>query len=319
MASRHGLTRLRQGSSQYPRNSRGARARLAKTLVLVAGYPKSGSTWVRFVFETLRRARGHAPSINDLEGGYYGARRRLLFDELAPANAADLAAEEIDDLLPDVFRVLSERPGAPHIVKAHDCAFRTRSGQWLYPPDCVKSVIYLVRHPFDVAVSYAHHLGLSVQDAIAHMGADETVARSAVRLRVPLHERLNSWSGNISSWLDASAYRVVPARYEDIHEKPFAEFTRLASAAGFAAGESEIVQACEATRFERLREEEKTAGFFERPRTSPAFFRAGRPHSWDGALDQQARAQLVADHSAVMARLGYDTEGRATSGWRAIA
>jgi aryl sulfotransferase len=283
-------------------------ALLDRNLILVAGYPKSGSTWVRFVFQALRRG---AVSLKEMEGDYYGARRRRLFDELAPANAADLLPEEIDNLLPDVFHALSDRPGAPHIVKVHDCAFQTKSGAWLYPPDCVHSVIYLTRHPFDVAVSYAHHLALSAAEAVDHMATDDTVALSARRLRVPLHERLNSWSGNIVSWLDASPYHVVAARYEDLYDNPLMSFMRLAQAAGLPANEADVVRACESARFERLQEEERVRGFSERPRTSSQFFRAGKPLSWEGVLDEASRTKLTEDHRAVMARFGYDGEGRA--------
>lgn len=297
----------------------GCRTAVNGNLILVAGYPKSGSTWVRIVFEALRR--GHREiSINALDGGHYGARRRMLFDEHASVNSADLLPEEIDDFLPEVFRALARAPGGPHVVKAHDAAFRTRAGGWLYPPEAVRIVIYLTRHPFDVAVSYAHHLDLSVGEAVAHMGRDETVAASRVRLRMPLHERLDSWSGNINSWLGTAAYKLFPVRYEDLFADPMMAFAQLAKAAGFAANEAAIAQACEATRFDRLQSEERRAGFFERPRTSPAFFRAGRPRSWNGVLDETLRAKLVDDHHAVMAHLGYDAEGNASGQpqWRAF-
>lgn len=284
---------------------------VGQNLILIAGYPKSGSTWVRYLFEVLRRG-GRAVSINDMEGGgYYGAHRRMLFDDLAPVNAGDLVAEEIDLVLPDVFRALAARTGGPHIVKVHDAAFRTPAGDWLYPPETVRTVIYLTRHPFDVAVSYAHHLGMSASEAVGHMGRNETVAVSARRLRMPLHERLDSWSGNVTSWLDASPYTRTHVRYEDLFADPVAAFALAAEAAGFSAGQSDIARACDAARFERLQNEERAAGFFERPRTSPGFFRAGKPLSWDGVLDEALRAQLIADHGPVMERLGYAADGTA--------
>ncbi|HLY07624.1 MAG TPA: sulfotransferase domain-containing protein [Rhizomicrobium sp.] len=294
---------------------------MARNLILIAGYPKSGSTWVRVVLETLRRGPGWRVSINDMAHAWYGAPKRQLFDELAPVNSAELLPDEIDDVLPQVFRALSERAGAPHIVKSHDGAVRTRSGEWLYPQDCVRAVIYLTRHPFDVAVSYAHHMGLSTREAVQHMGDDETVALSTDRLRRQLHERLGSWSGNVSSWLDATGYDVIAARYEDMFASPADGFARLVQRAGFAASDADIARACEAASFDRLRSEEQRAGFVERPRMSPQFYRAGKPLSWVGALDDETRAKLVDDHGAVMTRLGYDTEGRASAApdWRAFA
>ena len=248
-----------------------------------------------------------------LEGGYYGIRRRMLFDELAPVNAGELFAEEVDDLLPAVFRALSEQAGGPHIVKVHDKADRTPSGGWLFPPESVRAVIYLTRHPFDVALSYAHHLDCSVPETIAIMRREEIVRRPPRRLSRHLYEQWGSWSGNVRSWLDATAYDIVLTRYEDLYVNPRKGFAFLANFAGLSTGEAEIARACDLSAFERLRVEERNFGFLERPRTSPAFFRAGRPLSWRGALDEDLRAKLIEDHGAVMARLGYDAEGKANA------
>jgi hypothetical protein len=301
------LTVLRN-SSQYQRDSRD-HARVAKNLILVAGYPKSGSTWVRFVFDTLRR--GRAVSINDMEGGFYGARRRMLFDELAPVNAGELLSEEVDNLLPDVFRALSEVSGGPHIVKVHDKAHRTPSGAWLFPPECVRAVIYLTRHPFDVAPSYANHLGVSVPETIAILRRELIVKRPPGHLSMHLYEQWGSWSGNITSWLDATAYDVILTRYEDLHRDPRRAFSTLAGVAGISTNEAAVVRACDLSAFDRLRDEERSADFFERPRSSTAFFRAGKPRSWEGVLDAECRARLIEDHGTVMTRLGYDADGHA--------
>lgn len=267
---------------------------------------------MRYVFEVLRR--GSVVSINDLDRGYYGAHRRMLFDELVPVNAGDLLAPEIDDFLPDVFRGLAASGGGPHIVKVHDKAFHTGSGEWLYPPETVRTVIYLTRHPFDVAASYAHHVGVPVREAVAHMGRDELVAAVGRRSRMPLHEHLGSWSGNVTSWLDSAPYNLMHVRYEDLFTDPVTVFARVARSAGLSAGPDAIARACEAARFERLQDEERTGGFFERPRTSPAFFRSGKPHSWGGVLDEASLAQLTVDHGPVMERLGYRFDGRTEPG-----
>jgi len=288
-----------------------------RNLVIIASYPKSGSTWLRVVFDALRRGSGRAVSINDLDKGFYGAWRRLLFDDVAAVNSSDLLPEEIDDELPHVFRRLAAESAGRLLIKSHDAAFQTPSGEWLYPPECVRAVICLVRHPFDVAVSYAHHLALPVAEAVASMGRDEVIGRTFGKLRLPLHERAGSWSGNIQSWLDGAPYDVTLARYEDLHADPIAGFRRLAMAAGFAAEDRDVAHAVDAARFDRLRSEEKAAGFEERPRTSAAFFRAGHPLSWQGLLDETLRSRLMQDHGAVMKRLGYSADGHAAAIWDA--
>ncbi|MGH6889119.1 MAG: sulfotransferase domain-containing protein [Rhizomicrobium sp.] len=281
-------------------------------LVFIAGYPKSGSTWLRFVLESLRRGTGEL-SIADMTPGYYGGWRRLLFDEFSPVNAADLTAEEIDDTLPDVFRQLSGSGAGPFLVKAHDLLFRTQSGQWLFPPECVRVVFYLARHPFDVAVSYAHHLALPVGEVVAIMGRDSVVAKNSGTLRLPLHERIGSWSSNIESWLGETPYRVHAIRYEDVHADPVSIFSHAAAAAGLEHTAAKIASAAAAASFPRLQEQERQSGFSERPRTSTGFFRVGRPLSWRGELDDGARAKIAEDHASVMERMGYMDDGRVVS------
>lgn len=278
-------------------------------LILIAGYPKSGSTWIRLMFEALTRPLDGRVAINELSDGFYGAWRRLLFDDFAPVNSTDLAPEEIDGFLPGVFRQLASELGHPVLVKAHDLAFRTQSGEWLYPPEAVRCAIYLVRHPFDVAVSLAHHVGLTHEKIVEIMNSDHVMAPLESRLVLPIHERIGSWSSNIISWLEGGPYPLTLVRYEDLHADPITEFGRISSASGFHSSRENVCRAVASVSFGRLQAEEKAHGFSEKPRKSPQFFRAGKPRSWDGMLAPSLRNRIVEDHGAVMERLGYTADG----------
>ncbi|HEX4078925.1 MAG TPA: sulfotransferase domain-containing protein [Rhizomicrobium sp.] len=282
---------------------------MSGSLLLIAGYPKSGSTWIRLLFEALTRPLDSSVAINELGNGFYGGWRRTLFDTIAPITSANLLPDEIDLLLPDIFRQLASESAGLILVKVHDLAFRTRAGEWLYPPDHVSSVIYLVRHPFDVAASFAHHLGIDIQTAVAIMNRDHVMAPAGPRMIMPIHERIGSWSANIASWLDETPYPITLTRYEDLRGDPVGSFARVAAAAGFRKDPEFIHRAAQAVNFNRLQAEEQTHGFGERPRSSPKFFRAGKPRSWEGILDPHLRDQIVRDHGAVMERLGYASDG----------
>jgi hypothetical protein len=278
-------------------------------LVLVSSFPKSGNTWTRAVLEQLRRGPDWTFSINALPSGFYGFPRRVLFDTLSPVNAADLFMDEIEDRFPEILRQLVRLDSYVHIMKVHDDARRTKLGEWLYPPDAVHSVIYLVRHPFDVAVSFANHMGISVDDAVGLMQDGEIVSHYDDRLPLELPQHVGSWTGNIASWLGSTPYNVTLARYEDLHTDPVSEFARIATGAGFDFPLAEITRAVAATRFDRLREEESSSGFRERPDTSPSFFRAGRPRAWDGQLGRDLLDRIVRDHGPTMEQLGYGPDG----------
>lgn len=279
--------------------------------VLVASYPKSGNTWTRIVLQILQRGVGRPFSINDLEAKFNGIVRRIVFDNWLPVNAADLLTVELERLLPDLYRRLAPELREVTLVKAHDAAKRNVCGEWIYPPDCMRNVIYLVRHPFDVAVSTAHHLGVSLERAVEILGDDGSMRQPHTSLPQSLPQTFGSWSSNIESWLDNDSYNVTWARYEDVRADPVPHFRRFAGAAGLRITDSEVGAAVETARFERLQHEEEEAGFRERPRSSPKFFREGRPGTWEGVLDQSLCERLVRHHGPVMRRLGYREDGSA--------
>lgn len=279
--------------------------------VLLASYPKSGNTWLRIVLEHLRRGVGHPFSINDLEAKYHGIKRRFAFDRLMPVNAADLLPEEIDVQMPDIWRRLSAEIDATTWLKVHDCAYRTRSGEWPYPPDCAADVIYLVRHPFDVAVSMAHHMGTSLERAVGVMAEEGRASYTSLAETLP--QIFGSWSGNIESWLDNDAYNVTWARYEDLCTDPTAHFLRFAEAAGLRVTRGQVTAAVEAASFQNLQREEDRTGFRERVHPDRRFFREGRVGTWKDVLDDALREQLVRDHGRVMERLGYGADGSVKS------
>lgn len=285
---------------------------MSGSLVLIASYPKSGNTWTRIVFERL--VRGPNTPLNELTDSFHGIARRMLFDEIAPVNAADLLEEEVEDFTPGVFRELISDIDGRAFVKVHESAHRTRSGEWLYPTDCVSAVVYLVRHPYDVAVSSSHHFAIPLDTAVEAMSNDRTLARAFTRLPESLPQYFGSWSENVTSWLDNPAYPVVLARYEDLRAEPVGQFRRLAEAVGLAVTDEGVKAVVEASRFERLQAEERAEGFRERsPRGDAAFFREGRTGSWKGVLDVTLRERIARDHGAVMERLGYGVDGETSA------
>jgi hypothetical protein len=283
---------------------------VSRNLILIASYPKSGNTWVRLFFENLLRKERAAVSINDISNGLYGFERRRFFDSHAAVAAADLLPVEIENLLPDLYAEWAQEAAGPVFIKVHDKARKTPSGRWLFPPEHVRAVLYLARQPFTVAVSYAHHRGISIDHAVDDL-CDEShvIAAAEDHLPLPLAERPGSWNSNVASWLNQSCYPLTVARYEDLYANPLAEFARLATATGLAASAEALARAVDATSFDRLQAEELACGFRERPRSSPAFFRSGRPDSSTGMLNAQLHDRLALQCSPAMARLGYRADG----------
>jgi len=285
---------------------------LAKQIILVASYPKSGNTWVRLVLQGLMHA-DRAGDLNALDGAFYGQQRRNLFDELAPAKASDLTAEEIDDFLPSVNTSMTSLMESPAIVKTHELARRNRAGAWMYAPEQVKAVLHVVRHPFDVAVSFAHHMGWTVEQAVVQMGSAFRFSSQDYKLSLPFPEAVGTWSENVLGWTGPDQpYRCITVRYEDLLLDSMSLFRSIAHFAEFVFTETDLQRSVTAASFDKLRSLEESKGFRERPASSPQFFRSGKAFSWEGKLPEDLQRRICKRHAEAMQRFGYLVDGTTT-------
>src|SRR5438270_7142656 len=145
------------------------------TDVLLVSYPRSGNTWLRF----------------------------LLANALRPAQVATFA--DVGAVVPDIYdepdRDLLRRP-APRVLKSHE-PFDER----------YRRVLYLVRHPADVAVSYYHYL---IKMRQLPPGFD--VARFVESFLGGRLDDFRAWGDHVTGWLDLRAGDAdfVLLRYEDV-------------------------------------------------------------------------------------------------------
>ena len=166
--------------------------------------------------------------------------------------------------------------------------------------------MYLVRNPLDVAVSFAHHGATSIDSTIRNMGNPSyEFANSSHRIDLQLRQRLLTWSGHVSSWVDADAIRTLVVRYEDLVADTGRELTRVLEFAGLEVDAARTEKAVEFSRFDVLQQQESEHGFREKLPKSESFFRSGRTDSWQGVLNADQAERIRADHGVMMERLGY--------------
>ena len=318
------------------------------SIVWLASYPKSGNTWLRAVLTNYLRDDGEPASINALIGGPVASDRET-FSEIIGLDSSDLTPDEILRHRPLFHELLARelahelaglpagggrrptqsagapsRERAPAFVKVHDAYIHAGDGAALFPKVAKSAVVYLVRNPLDVAVSYAHHRQKSIDATVRWMNepaaAEGKVARGIHSL---LPQPLTTWSGHVASWLDQEELPVHVARYEDLLADPMAGFGAILRFAGFdrdgthpegpgrTNASARLARAVGQATFSRLRAQEEDAGFSEKQPTAPSFFRAGVEGSWRTALAPRQVQALVDAHGPVMARLGYLREAEA--------
>ena len=167
-------------------------------------------------------------------------------------------------------------------------------------------MVYLVRNPLDIAVSYAYHLNWPLDRTIAHMNdPDACESHSADGIYPEVPEPLGTWSDHVASWTEQTALPVHVARYEDLLTDPHGQFGAIVRFAGLEWDGARLARAIEHSAFHRLRAQEAADGFHGKQPTAPSFFRAGVAGQWRSVLEA-AQVQAVVDaHGDAMERFGY--------------
>ena len=273
-------------------------------LIWLASYPKSGNTWLRAFLHNLLRNPDQAFDINRLTSFCIIDSLAHHYAHVAGRPAATMTPDEIARLRPDVHRLFTKASPDNSFVKTH-LAFGLDAGVPTITPATTAGAIYVLRNPLDVAVSYAHHLGASIDETIALM------ARPGYRTQPSAEwvaEPMGSWSEHVASWVDAPLPRRHVVRYEDMHAAPIRTFGAIAAFLGLAPPRDRLERAIKLSSFKVLRDQEKRHGFAEKSTAAERFFREGRTEAWRQALTTDQARAIVAGHRPVMERFGYVPE-----------
>ncbi|HVU32162.1 MAG TPA: sulfotransferase domain-containing protein [Opitutaceae bacterium] len=277
-----------------------------KGIVWLASYPKSGNTWFRMFLANYLRDGDQPINFDDLQSGLLASARET-FDQLVGYDSGEMTFDEIDSVRPDVYRYQAEHATETPYCKIHDAFILLPDGRPLVPLDATACVLYFIRNPLDVAVSFAHHHGHDRFDRIVRaMGnAEYALCGSPMAQANQLRQKLLTWSGHVTSWTEAPGLRVHVVRFEDMKRDSVEAFGGAIRFLGLGEDETRLRKAIAFSRFEELKRQETCSGFPGKSPQARSFFRKGEVGSWRGELNPAHVAQLVADHRDVMRRFGY--------------
>jgi hypothetical protein len=247
--------------------------------------------------------------INDLDLGGDGFVRET-FDELLGVDSSDLTLQQIGFYRPLVYQRMAEESRDMLFLKVHDFYEKNSRNQPIFSAKATAGVIYLIRNPLDVAVSFAHHRNRSIKNTIKFMGNEEASLTDLISSGPHLPQKLESWSSHVKSWADEPNLNILTVRYEDMLADTFKSFAEIIKFAGLERDEMRIKKAVEFSKFKRLKQQEKEHGFREKQRDSESFFRQGKSGGWREKLDDSQIEQIINDHSEVMKRFGYLDENK---------
>ena len=124
-----------------------------KGIVWLASYPKSGNTWFRAFLTNLLHGGAQPVDINAFDTNSFASRPG--YDRALGWESSDLTPAEIEGARLAVQEVIAREDDA--VFKVHEAFTDPRNGRPLFSRDATRAVLYFLRNPLDVAVSFSHH------------------------------------------------------------------------------------------------------------------------------------------------------------------
>lgn len=270
-------------------------------ILWLASYPKSGNTWVRAFLANYLADRPLPVDVNTLPDFAYGDMRANYYAQVSGRPAAELAEREITRLRPQVHRFLAQsRPGLV-FVKTHTL-MTVIDGVPSITPEATAGAIYVVRNPLDVAVSFAHHYGLTMDQgarAVCFSGLEIEPKDGHIR------QVIADWSSHVRSWLAAPGLNRLMLRYEDMLASPQRTFASVSDFLRLPKDRERLKRAMRHSSFRVLAQQEQQGGFVERSKNADRFFRRGQAGSYRDELSAEQVQMILDAHRPLMTELDY--------------
>ncbi len=284
-----------EADTQAPRN-----------IIWLASYPKSGNTWLRvFINNLMDQVTGTSNQPHDINRLMQWSRRdaaRRDFEYQLGKSPEEATAAEIAAVRYEIQANIARHARERVFMKTHN-AVANVEGYSTINFDVTRGAIYLVRNPLDVAISFASHMGQSIDETIEYMAnPDATTALASERL---VYEFMSSWSLHVASWFSVAHRPVLIVRYEDMLAARDHTFGRIVSFLGLKASPEQIKRALDHSSFEKLAQQEAQKGFVERPEKADRFFRVGKADQWKQVLTQTQIETILKTQGYMMMRCGY--------------
>ena len=275
----------------------------------LSSYPKSGNTWFRIILANALNQSQEALNINQINITRH-ASDRALFVEALGFNTYLFSDEELLRLRPSVYQWYCQQKMQVQYFKIHDAYIHINGVTPLVPEEGSLGAVYFIRNPLDIAISFAYHSNISIDQSIDFMcDKDAKIFGNQGFLGKQLQQYLLSWSRHVQSWTSIKNHLpVMCLRYEDMHFSPLSTIKKAIQFLKLDLSEQAILTAIDHARFEKLQDQESQNSFRERSFVQKNFFRKGMIGEWEQTLNPSQIKKIITHHSEEMFLHGYIDE-----------
>jgi hypothetical protein len=270
-------------------------------IIWLASYPKSGNTWLRAFLHNLLRDPPEGYELNKIDDFTIGDSATAWYVKLIGRPPHDWSFEDVGRVRHKAHEAMSRAFPDNVFVKTHNALVADAYGPMI-TIELTAGAIYVVRNPLDVAISYSHHLGKTLDQTITILNSSRSGNPNTLK---NVYQLLGSWSEHVNSWTGRPHPGLHVMRYEDMLEKPEQTFGGAVSFLGLKPPRERLLRAIERCRFDELRKREEAQGFKERSDFSERFFREGRAGQWRELLTSEQVQRIVDAHRPTMQQFGY--------------
>ena len=274
---------------------------MVKSLLWLASYPKSGNTWMRAFLANYIFNLDRPVPVNQLSRLGIGDANTLAHRRVAGGNFDPRNPRQMVQVRRKMLDTVDGNGADLNFVKTHNQNTRA-FGVEMVPRHQTRGAIYILRDPRDMAISYASHHGLTLDETIHRLNHPENATAGNEQ---NVHQFLGTWSDHVRGWTRARGFPVLTVRYEDMLEAPTEIFEKVVTFTGLGLDQARLAKAIEFSSFDKLKAQEQTSGFVENSEHQAAFFRTGKAGGWRSELTTQQITKIETDHQRVMRQHGY--------------
>ena len=277
-------------------------------ILWLASYPKSGNTLLRSFLSTYFFSKDGNFNF-DLLRNIKQYPNNKLFLELGVdiSNRHEIAKNHLN-----AQKLINQNKNNFQFWKTHS-SFVKMDGYSFTDLNNTLGVIYIVRDPRDVVISYSHHNNQTIEQTLKMINQNYILG-AEIKDSIPVY--LGSWSYNYNSWkVFKNINKYLLIKYEELilnDEKYFEKillFIKNISKMDFDISEKKIKKVLEEIKFEKLKKLEKEKGFHESKKDDKGntinFFRSGKTKQWKNNLDLKTKNMIEEVCQKEMKELGY--------------